>query len=126
MTERDLWLLGAYFIAVLVGAPLVTLALKILVRREDRETIGAFKQGGLRLGGMIIGALERTLVLTIVLLGEFGAIGLILAAKGLIRYGEIKEARNQKVAEYVLIGTMLSMLWAVLVGQLWLRFAPAA
>jgi hypothetical protein len=73
----------------------------------------------------VIGALERSLVLAFVLSGDFGAIGLILAAKGLLRFPEIKDARDQKVAEYVLIGTMLSMLWAVAVGLAVQRFAPA-
>lgn len=53
------------------------------------------------------------------------AIGLILAAKGLIRYGEIRDAKDQKVAEYVLIGTMLSLLWALLAGLAVQRWAPA-
>jgi hypoxanthine phosphoribosyltransferase len=38
-----------------------------------------------------------------------------LAAKGVARYGEIKEAKNQKVAEYVLIGTMISLGWTIVV-----------
>lgn len=54
----------------------------------------------------MIGWLERFLVLTFVLAGSHAAIGLVLAAK------------DQKVAEYVLIGTMLSRSWAVLVGSL--------
>lgn len=126
MNVRDLWLLGAYLLAVVGGVPAVGLALRILIRTGDREAIRAFTHRGLRMGGMVIGGLERLLILTFVLLNEYSAIGLILAAKGIIRYGELKETPDQKVAEYVLIGTMLSMVWAVLVGLAFCRFAPAA
>jgi hypothetical protein len=126
MTVRDSWLLGAYLLAVVGGAPAVGLALRVLIRAGDREAVRAFTQRGLRMGGMVIGGLERLLILTFVLLNEYSAIGLILAAKGIIRYGELKETPNQKVAEYVLIGTMLSMVWAVLVGLAFCRFAPVA
>jgi hypothetical protein len=126
MSMRDAWMLLACVIAVGLGAPFVTLGLKLVTGAEDRRAVEAFRKNGLRYGGLIIGALERGLVVTFVLRGDFQAIGLILAAKGLIRYAEIKDARDQKVAEYVLIGTMLSLLWAVAVGLIVLRLAPPA
>ena len=122
---RDAWIALAYVVGVGVGAPVVSLALRLVTGAADRKAVDAFRDRGLRYGGLVIGALERALVLTFVLRGDFQAIGLILAAKGLIRYAEIKDARDQKVAEYVLVGTMLSLLWAVAVGLAAERFAPA-
>ncbi len=126
MTDRHVAVLLGFLVAVLGGAPLVGLALRLVVRAADRAAIAAFRGRGLRVGGAVIGALERSLVLAFVLAGEFGAIGLILAAKGLIRYGEIKDSKDQKVAEYVLIGTMLSLLWALAVGMAVNALVPPA
>lgn len=65
------------------------------------ETLGA---------GFIIGILERLIILTLGLLGEFGAIGLVLAAKGLARFEQLKD---KSFAEKYLIGTLLSVLLAL-------------
>ncbi len=112
-----LLVLAGYAAAVFGGGAVVEAALARLLRPEDRAAIDGFRGRGLAQGGRIIGWLERFLVLTFLLADSHAAIGLVLAAKGVIRFGEIKEARDQKVAEYVLIGTMLSLAWAVLVGS---------
>lgn len=123
---RDAWLLCGFLVAALAGMPAINAALRLLVRPTDANAITSFRNKGLRLGGAVIGALERGLAYVFVLAGDFGAIGLILAAKGLIRYGEIRDAKDQKVAEYVLVGTMLSLLWAVLAALAVQRWAPGA
>lgn len=64
--------------------------------------------------GRFIGVLERILTYAFVLHGQYTAIGLILAAKGFARF---KEMDQRDFAEYVLIGTLLSMSAAVLVGE---------
>ena len=56
--------------------------------------------------GLYIGWLERFLILTALLLRSPAAVGLILTAKAITRYPEFKSAR---FAEYVLIGTLLSV-----------------
>ncbi|MBE0617096.1 MAG: hypothetical protein IH608_04120 [Proteobacteria bacterium] len=107
-----------YAAAVFGGGVFVEAALRRILRPEDQEAVREFRQRGLAEGGKIIGWLERFLALTFILAGSHAAIRLVLAAKGVIRFGEIREARDQKVAEYVLIGTMLSLSWAVLVGSI--------
>ena len=126
MNRHDAWILLAYVVAVFAGKYVIDFALKRLITADDKAAIDTFRRRGLRNGGAIIGILERCLVLTFVLSGDYGAIGLILAAKGLLRYPEIKDGQDQKMAEYILVGTMLSLIWAVLVGLAALRFAPAA
>lgn len=69
--------------------------------------------GGFKGAGSTIGYLERLLTLTFVLLGEYEALALILAAKSIARFQELKE---RKFAEYYLIGTLSSILFAMLVG----------
>ena len=55
---------------------------------------------------MYIGWLERFLVLTALLLQSPATVGLILTAKSIVRFPELKSIR---FAEYFLIGTLLSL-----------------
>lgn len=63
--------------------------------------------------GMIIGNLERILIFTLVLVDQYAVIGLVLAAKSIARFEELK---NREFAEYYLIGTLMSYLLAIGVG----------
>lgn len=66
--------------------------------------------------GRVIGILERWLMYSVLLISQnFNVIALILAAKGFARFRQMEE-RN--FAEYVLIGTLSSMLLTVLVAQI--------
>ena len=68
---------------------------------------------GLKDAGSVIGILERIFTLTLVLIGQYTAIALILTAKSIARFEELK---NRKFAEYYLIGTLSSILFSVIVG----------
>ena len=68
--------------------------------------------------GRLIGMLERIFIFLLVIFNQYAAIGFIIAAKGVTRF---KELENRNFAEYILIGTLLSALSAVLVG-LFVRF----
>lgn len=61
----------------------------------------------------MIGGLERTLTLILILLGQWAAIVLLITAKSFARFEELKERR---FAEYYLIGTLTSLLVAILTG----------
>jgi hypothetical protein len=63
--------------------------------------------------GRTIGVLERLLVFLLVVLYQWGALGLVLAAKSLARWPEFRE---RHFAEYYLIGTLASILVAVVTG----------
>lgn len=61
--------------------------------------------------GRVIGFLERIFVFLFILLNQYTAIGFIIAAKGIVRYPDFgKKSFN----EYILIGTLLSVLFAML------------
>jgi len=60
--------------------------------------------------GRWIGYLERLLIVTFILAGDYTAIGFLAAAKGLFRFNDPKRA------EYVIVGTLLSFAIAVLIG----------
>jgi hypothetical protein len=65
--------------------------------------------------GRTIGVLERFTVFTLVLLGQWGALGLVVAAKSIARFPELKD---QNFSDYYLIGTLSSILVAVATGIL--------
>ena len=65
--------------------------------------------------GRVIGNLERGLMLLTVALGSYAALGFLVAAKGLIR---IKEFEDRDFAEYFLVGTLASVLAALVLGLL--------
>jgi hypothetical protein len=68
--------------------------------------------------GNYIGMLERLFVLGFILTGHFEAIGFLLAAKSIFRFGDLTGAKDRKLTEYVLIGTLLSFGLAMLTGFL--------
>jgi hypothetical protein len=68
--------------------------------------------------GNYIGILERLFVFYFVITANFEAIGFLLAAKSIFRFGDLKEAKDRKLTEYVLIGTLLSFGIALLTGLL--------
>jgi nitrate reductase NapE component len=68
--------------------------------------------------GNYIGILERLFVFYFVVTTNFEAIGFLLAAKSIFRFGDLKEAKDRKLTEYVLIGTLLSFGIALLTGIL--------
>jgi hypothetical protein len=64
--------------------------------------------------GKLIGNIERILTLTLMLAGQFEAIGFIIAGKSILRYEGQKTAKT----EYVLVGTLLSFGIAILTGMI--------
>lgn len=66
--------------------------------------------------GNYIGILERLFVFSFIITGHFEAIGFLLAAKSIFRFGDLKEAKDRKLTEYVLIGTLLSFGIAIATG----------
>jgi Protein of unknown function (DUF3307) len=66
--------------------------------------------------GKWIGIIERVIVLIFVLKGDYAAISLLLAAKGIIRFNE--KDRPEIKTEYLVIGTLLSICIAIIAGLL--------
>lgn len=71
---------------------------------------------GLKDAGRIIGYLERSLIYLFVLVNQPSAIGFLIAAKSIFRFGEIRERSNRMEAEYIIIGTLLSFLFGLIVS----------
>lgn len=70
---------------------------------------------GLPGGGRVIGQLERGLIFAMILLGQPEGVGLLIAAKSILRFGAVKDDRA--ASEYVIIGTLASVIWALLAAH---------
>jgi len=71
--------------------------------------------------GMIIGYLERFIIVFAVAGGHYDALGFLVAAKGLIRSKELEEHER---AEYFLVGTLASCAVGLVGGILVRVFVP--
>jgi hypothetical protein len=116
---------------LLAGLVLVQLATGNRVVRLVLVTTGALPPGPLAggadgelRGGRLLGPLERIFILGLGLAGELTAAGLVIAAKGLIRWPELKSHSRtdedgrrpsdiDKVTEYFLVGSFVSWLVAM-------------
>lgn len=66
--------------------------------------------------GKWIGMIERIIILVFVLQSQYSAIGLLVAAKGIIRFNE--KDRPEIKTEYLVIGTLMSIALAIIAGLL--------
>jgi len=66
--------------------------------------------------GRFIGILERLFVFIFIVTKHWEGIGFLLAAKSIFRFGDLKESKDRKLTEYILIGTLLSFGTAILIG----------
>lgn len=108
----------AYVAVVFAGGQLIRIALIPFAGYVADETEGDH----LADAGLYIGRLERFLVLTAILIGSYTSVGLIVAAKSIFRFPEMKDRPS---AEYFLIGTLLSISVAV-IGAIALRWSSSA
>lgn len=63
--------------------------------------------------GRVIGVMERAIVFVLAVTGSLASLGLVLAAKAFARFRQLDD---REFAEYVLIGTLVSITGALLVG----------
>jgi hypothetical protein len=74
------------------------------------------KVNSLKNAGHFIGILERLLVFIFIITEHWEAIGFLLAAKSVFRFGDLKSSNELKLTEYILIGTLLSFGLAIVIG----------
>lgn len=88
------------------------------VTQKWQDQIATNKNSSLKDAGKWIGIIERLLVLTFILIGKWEAIGFLLAAKSVFRFGDLSKSEDHKKTEYILIGTLLSFSIAIAAGLL--------
>jgi len=112
MSSPNLWILA--FGYYLVVGPLGIIIGKTTFHWKMEADMD---RDGLSKAGMWIGRCERVLVLTFILLGQYTALGFLMTAKSILRFGD-SENRQQKKTEYILVGTLLSFSSAAVIGVL--------
>lgn len=105
------------YIGVIFGGGYVVRFLTRTLTKQDMSILGE-TTNEMENAGMYIGWLERFVVLTALVLQSPATVGLILTAKSIARYPEMKSVR---FAEYFLIGTLLSMSLAIVGGLILLK-----
>lgn len=113
--------INAQNVIVLITAfVFVTFPAGILIGRLTKKWREQIKDG-VTLGnaGKWIGIIERIVILTLVLNHQYDAIGLLIAAKSLLRFNEAN--RPEIKTEYLLIGTLISITIAILTGLVALK-----
>lgn len=70
--------------------------------------------------GKYIGILERLFVFSFIVTGHWEAVGFLLAAKSVFRFGDLRKSKERKLTEYILIGTLLSFGIAIVSGLIFL------
>jgi hypothetical protein len=110
--EMNLWVL-------LTGILILTYPSSVIIQRimnRWTEEIEIESEGSLRGAGEAIGILERLLIFTAIVGGYPQAVGFLLAAKSVFRFGDLTRSKDRKLTEYILVGTLLSFLLAIVTG----------
>ena len=102
------WIAAA--IAVLICWKPANIFIKLVLKHYS-VNMPQEKDGGFN-AGALIGTIERWLILVFVCLQRYDALGLLIAAKSIIRFGDSQTNKS----EYVLAGTLLSIFIAVMAG----------
>lgn len=89
---------------------------------NDTRVSGGSK--GLKDAGKWIGIMERLLIFTFIVINEISAIGFLLAAKSVFRFGDLQNDSDHKKTEYIIIGTFISFSIAIAIGLAY-KYFPA-
>ncbi|MDB5660100.1 MAG: hypothetical protein JWS10_2715 [Cypionkella sp.] len=94
-------------------------ACRALFRFAGLKDDSAVAPKTIRPAGWIIGWLERLILAIGILTHSWEVLLAVIALKTVARF---KELDDQQFAEYFLVGSLFSVLWAVLITSLWLFY----
>ncbi len=116
LSYNKIWIILIAYILVLKPTSVV---ISMFIERWSKQLKTGdinMQEKGLKDAGLWIGYIERFLIVTFIFTENFEAIGFLLAAKSIFRYGDLKDLKDIKMTEYVLIGTLASFSIAVFIG----------
>jgi len=105
----------AFALAILLLTSVSSRIIKIMISRWTPENEDRSEES-LSNAGSYIGMLERLFIFTFVVMNSPSSVGFLLAAKSVFRFGDLKESKDRKLTEYILIGTLLSFGVAMLIS----------
>jgi len=110
MAGRVLVVVAGFILIIWVGRDIMAAMLKPMAAKGREPQ-------GLPGSGALIGCFERMLVLLFVLGGEPSGVGYVLAAKSILCFNEIRNAKERSEVDYIMVGTFGSFAWAFLAAQ---------
>ncbi|WP_417685360.1 DUF3307 domain-containing protein [Pseudidiomarina gelatinasegens] len=114
-TEYLVITFAAYLLVMKPASVFISLLLRPLIEKLNTEKAEE-GETSLETAGRLIGNFERVIILTLLFLNEYAAIGFVLAAKSVFRFGDLQDRRSRGRTEYVLLGTFVSMAVVLLIG----------
>jgi hypothetical protein len=117
LSESD-WLLITLVVFITYPAAIIN---RIIITKWTPHT-GDSDTASLQNAGKYIGILERLFVFTFVITDNWEAVGFLIAAKSIFRFGDLTTARDRKLTEYILIGTLTSFGIAMFAGVFYLSY----
>ena len=108
-----LYYLIIFALYIIQVQPIGWMMKKLTQRWRNEVEIPGAERNSLASAGLWIGVLERLLIVTFVLLHQYSAIGFLIGAKSLLRFGDSTAIHPRKQSEYILIGTLLSVCFAL-------------
>ena len=122
LTENTLLLITFLVFVTYVSGIIMRMLLAPYIDEIAKNDVSE-EGGSLKNAGTYIGMLERLFVFGFILMRQWAAIGLLIAAKSVFRFGDLNKGKNRKLTEYVLIGTLLSFGLAILSGTFYMYLA---
>lgn len=108
-------------LAILAITFVSSVVVKVIMCKWDLDEDKS--EDSLESAGLYIGILERLFVFGFILLNQWSSIGLLIAAKSVFRFSDLSRAKDRKLTEYILIGTLISFGLAISVGILYLHIS---
>jgi hypothetical protein len=109
----EVWL---FAIAVLIITQVSGIVIQVLLTGWSKD-LNLSGEESLKNAGKYIGMLERLFVFVFIVSGNWEAIGFLIAAKSVFRFGDLRKAKDRKLTEYILVGTLLSFGIAIATGM---------
>lgn len=103
-----------FTLAVLLISFVSSIVMKMIMSKWSLEEDSP--DDSLNSAGKYIGILERFFVFGFIIFNQWSAIGLLIAAKSIFRFGDLSRAKDRKLTEYMLIGSLISFGLAILIG----------
>lgn len=116
LDEKYLWVYATalLFVTVVSGIIIQVFMQKWSVKFQEKETFETKAGTSLKDAGKYIGILERLCVFIFIVANHWEGVGFLMAAKSIFRFGDLKESKDIKLTEYILIGTLFSFTLAIL------------
>lgn len=112
-SSEKLWLM---LVALIMLTHVSSVVIKVMISRWT--PLNAHDgEHSLANAGSFIGILERLFIFVFIITNHWEGVGFLLAAKSVFRFGDLKEAHDRKLTEYILIGTLISFGMALLIGM---------